>query len=512
VTGTPRVDIVIPTIGRPSLQALLDSLAMALSEGGVSAPALAGCFVVDDRRGPVTPLLIEMPARAPVRVMESSGRGPAAARNVGWRAGDAEWVVFLDDDVVVGPSWWTELGADLTNVGPRTSAVQARIEVPLPADRRPNDAERNTAGLATARWITADIAVRRQALHQVGGFDERFPHAFREDSDLALRLQDHNWQLRHGMRRTIHPARPGGWAQSIRQQRGNGSDVLMRRLHGRSWRRRCSASLGRRPQHLVATAAALTTLLAVTARRGRLALIAGSMWTACFAEFSLHRIAPGPKDAAEVGRMLVSSALIPPAATWHWLRALLRPTPASWPGAKPAAVFFDRDGTLVVDVPYNGDPDQVRAMPGAAEALRRLREAGIPTAVVSNQSGVARGLIDGADVDAVNHRVDELLGPFDGWFVCPHSEADGCACRKPAPGLLRAAAQHLRVAVERCVVVGDIAADMDAAAAVGAAGVLVPTAATRGAEIAAASRCAADLGEAVDLILGGPVPVESVRR
>jgi histidinol-phosphate phosphatase family protein len=500
-----RVDIVIPTIGRPSLQELLDSLAIALAQAtAAQAPALVGCYVVDDRRAAPQPLLTHVNGQLPFRLIRASGRGPATARNIGWHAGQAEWVVFLDDDVVVTPSWWTDLGIDLASAGPRTAAVQARIEVPLPTHRRPNDAERNTAGLVIAQWITADMAVRRQAMHQVGGFDERFPLAFREDSDLALRLQDHGWRLRRGVRRTVHPARRGGWAQSVRQQRGNGGDVLMRQLHGRGWRRRCSAPTGRRPQHLLATAAGLTALTAAVAQRRRAALMAASLWTACFAEFSWRRIAPGPKDPAEVARMLVTSVLIPPTATWHWTRAWVRRAPRPWPGGLPAAVLFDRDGTLIEDVPYNGDPDRVRVMPGASAAVERLRESGIPIAVVSNQSGLARGLIQGFDVDAVNRRVEELLGPFDGWFVCPHSEADGCACRKPAPGLVRTAARELGVAVDRCVVIGDIGADMEAAAAAGASAVLVPTAATRATEIAAAGWRATDLGQAVDLILGDP--------
>jgi histidinol-phosphate phosphatase family protein len=128
--------------------------------------------------------------------------------------------------------------------------------------------------------------------------------------------------------------------------------------------------------------------------------------------------------------------------------------------ATPAAVLFDRDGTLVVDVPYNGDPRRVQPVPGAASALARLRAAGVPTAVVSNQSGVARGLLTEAQVRAVNQRVEELLGPLGPWAWCPHGPADGCGCRKPAPGLILRAAERLGVDPARCVVIGDIGADV----------------------------------------------------
>nr|WP_088979669.1 HAD-IIIA family hydrolase [Micromonospora coxensis] len=165
------------------------------------------------------------------------------------------------------------------------------------------------------------------------------------------------------------------------------------------------------------------------------------------------------------------------------------------------AVLLDRDGTLIEDVPYNGDPDKVRPVPGAREALDRLRAAGLRLGVVTNQSGLARGLFTAGQMRAVHARVEELLGPFDTWQVCPHDERAGCDCRKPAPGMVRAAAHALGTVPQRCVMVGDIGADMTAAGAAGAAGILVPTATTRPAEVAAAPAVVADLPAAVAAIL-----------
>ena len=173
------------------------------------------------------------------------------------------------------------------------------------------------------------------------------------------------------------------------------------------------------------------------------------------------------------------------------------------------AVLFDRDGTLIVDVPYNGDPSRVEPVPGARAALDRLRAAGLRLGVVTNQSGLARGLFTEADLAAVHARMSELLGPFDAWQVCPHDDAAGCRCRKPAPGLVLDAAAALGTTPERCVVVGDIGRDMSAAVAAGAAGILVPTPVTRPAEVAAAPAGAADLPGAVDLILRRPALVAS---
>ncbi|MHA6625088.1 D-glycero-alpha-D-manno-heptose-1,7-bisphosphate 7-phosphatase [Pseudonocardia sichuanensis] len=176
----------------------------------------------------------------------------------------------------------------------------------------------------------------------------------------------------------------------------------------------------------------------------------------------------------------------------------------------PEAVLFDRDGTLVVDVPYNGDPDRVRPVPGAAAALHLLRAAGIPVGVVSNQSGIARGILTTAQVDAVNRRVDELLGPFAVWQVCPHGPDDGCPCRKPRPGMVLAAAHALGVDPGATAVIGDIGADVRAAAAAGAAAVLVPTPVTRPEEVAAAPVVRVDLDAAVRHLLGSEQVAEPV--
>jgi histidinol-phosphate phosphatase family protein len=169
---------------------------------------------------------------------------------------------------------------------------------------------------------------------------------------------------------------------------------------------------------------------------------------------------------------------------------------------RPAATLLDRDGTLVVDVPYNGDPNRVEPIPGVAFALDRLRLAGMPTAVVSNQSGIARGLLTLDDVDAVNRRVEELLGFLGPWFVCPHGPADGCDCRKPAPGLILEAAANLEVPPTRCAVIGDRASDVEAALAVGARAILVPTAQTPSEEIAHAPEVAENLEMAVSFLIG----------
>ncbi|RSM38978.1 haloacid dehalogenase [Actinoplanes sp. ATCC 53533] len=169
-------------------------------------------------------------------------------------------------------------------------------------------------------------------------------------------------------------------------------------------------------------------------------------------------------------------------------------------------VLLDRDGTLIIDVPYNGDPSLVEAMPAARSALDRLRAAGLTLGVVTNQSGLARGLITEDQVAAVNARVTALLGPFATWQICPHDDAARCRCRKPRPGLVHDAAAALGETPRRCVVLGDRLRDVAAGSAAGASGILIPTASTPHADIRAASTVAVSLHAAADLIIARRQP------
>jgi histidinol-phosphate phosphatase family protein len=122
--------------------------------------------------------------------------------------------------------------------------------------------------------------------------------------------------------------------------------------------------------------------------------------------------------------------------------------------------------------------------------------------MVTNQSGVARGVLTADQVAAVNRRVEELVGPLDATLVCEHGPTDGCTCRKPEPGLVLAAARRLGVSPSECAVVGDIESDVVAARRAGARAVLVPNDVTRREEIARAHEVAFSLEHAVTRLLG----------
>jgi histidinol-phosphate phosphatase family protein len=148
------------------------------------------------------------------------------------------------------------------------------------------------------------------------------------------------------------------------------------------------------------------------------------------------------------------------------------------------AVFLDKDGTLVEDVPYNVDPERIRLMPGAAEGLFLLHASGYRLFVVSNQSGVARGYFPEEALRAVEDRLRGLLAefavPLDGFYYCPHHPEGGeesyaidCDCRKPRPGLIRQAARDHGMDLSRSWVVGDILNDIEAGRRAGCRTVLV---------------------------------------
>ncbi|MSR36585.1 MAG: HAD family hydrolase [Gemmatimonadetes bacterium] len=181
-------------------------------------------------------------------------------------------------------------------------------------------------------------------------------------------------------------------------------------------------------------------------------------------------------------------------------------------GAGRPAVFLDRDGTVIADADYLADPERLELIPGADDAIRRLREAGLAVVLVTNQSGIARGLYSEADYHAVAARLESVLRAADaapeGTYFCPHHpDFDGpCDCRKPGTGLyLRAAREHdLDPAASWYV--GDKLTDVLPARALGGRGILVRTGygASHEDALPAGFQVVDDVGAAADLILGEP--------
>jgi len=135
-------------------------------------------------------------------------------------------------------------------------------------------------------------------------------------------------------------------------------------------------------------------------------------------------------------------------------------------GEKNRAVFLDRDGTLIVDVGYPRDPAQVELLPGVGPALAELKRLGFLLVVVSNQSGIARGLVTQDEADRVHRRLEELLTESEASlaaaYYCPHGPEDGCSCRKPRPGMLLQAAADLDIDLAVSFMIGDKMSDAEA--------------------------------------------------
>lgn len=175
----------------------------------------------------------------------------------------------------------------------------------------------------------------------------------------------------------------------------------------------------------------------------------------------------------------------------------------------PTAVFLDRDGTIIEDAHYLSRPDQVKLIDGAAEAIARVNSMLIPVIVVTNQSGIARGIFTDEEHVAVTEHLDELLAShgarIDASYYCPHAPADGCDCRKPGTQLFREAKKHHpQIDLARALYIGDRMRDIEPSFALGGQGILVPSPETPRSEIDAANsraRVAPSLATALDWFL-----------
>jgi D-glycero-D-manno-heptose 1,7-bisphosphate phosphatase len=153
------------------------------------------------------------------------------------------------------------------------------------------------------------------------------------------------------------------------------------------------------------------------------------------------------------------------------------------PNAGHRAVFLDRDGTIMEDSNYVGDVERVILIPGAAEALKQLQDAGYKLFIVTNQSGVGRGYFTREAVEAIHAHLDEYFARagvhFDRYYVCPHHPEDNCDCRKPKPKFLLDAAVEYGLDLSRSFMIGDRPSDIQAGVNAGAKTILVLTGAGR---------------------------------
>jgi glycosyltransferase involved in cell wall biosynthesis len=312
------ISVVIPTFRRPLLLTrCLEGLAAQRLD-----PRHFEVVVADDARDDETRRVVERAATAGsvcFRYVAVTGtHGPAAARNVGWKAARADVVAFTDDDCVPEPGW---LAAGLSAFGPDITGVQGRLIVPRPPV--PTDHERNTGRLEEGEFITANCFYRRAALAAVGGFDERFPEAWREDSDLFFTLLEQGGRFgRAPDAVVVHPVRPAGWGSSVRDQRKSMFNALLYKKHPALYRER----IQRRPP--LPSYASLAALLAgaagAVAGRRRWVAAAAVLWVALTSRFCARRLASTSRAPRHVAEMVITSAIIPSLSAIWRLRGAVR--------------------------------------------------------------------------------------------------------------------------------------------------------------------------------------------
>jgi GT2 family glycosyltransferase len=320
---TIRVSVVIPTCRRPEL---LGRCLEALL--GQTLPAAEfEVIVVDDGDCARTRQIVAAVSGARIRpdgprirlLQALATQGPAAARNLGWRHAQGEVIAFTDDDTVPVRDWLAE---GLKALRPTLAAVAGRVVVPTPA--RATDFERMTKGLEDAEFVTANAFVRRAALEAVGGFDERFLRAWREDSDLQFRL------IRSGraigwapMAVVEHPVREAPWGISLRLQRNVFFDALLYKKHPQLYRLKLRP---RPPWAYFVIVLAHGLALAATLAGGM--VVAVGAWCVALGlslRLAIQRLKGASLAPSHVLEMLTTSLLIPflsvywrLAGAWHF--------------------------------------------------------------------------------------------------------------------------------------------------------------------------------------------------
>ncbi len=319
--ATLAVSVVVPTWRRPQLlERCLEALAAQTLD-----PDRYEIIVCDDGPDDDTRLLVHRFSKAQrargltVRYLAiSATQGPAAARNKGWRQAHAPVIAFTDDDTIPDARW---LEAGLAAMDADTAAAAGSIVVPVPD--HPTDYEADASGLEHAEFATANAFVRRAALHTVGGFDERFTSAWREDSDLQFSL------LRAGGRIVqapdaivVHPVRPGRWGESLAQQKKSRFEALLYYKHHRLYKRH----IARRPpmDYYAIVLSAIVAVIGAANGAAMISVVSALVWFALTAHFFVRRMRGRSRDWRHVAEMAVTSTLIPFLSIYWRIRGAIR--------------------------------------------------------------------------------------------------------------------------------------------------------------------------------------------
>jgi GT2 family glycosyltransferase len=305
--------IVVPTRGRPQLlNRCIASLVLQRFD-----PERFEIIVVDDGpsdevRDVVSGWIEHTAEHGPrIRYIGSTGpHGPAAARNHGWRTARGAIIAFTDDDTIARADW---LANGLREFDGDVQAVCGRIIMPLAGT--PTDYQLDAKNLETAEFVTANCFCRKEVLETLGGFDERFRFAWREDSDLHFRLLDHQANIVHSTKAVMmHPIRPAGWGVSLSQVKKVQFDALLYKKHPALYRQHIRATP--RWDFYLTVAALAAGVVAALAGMPSTATVAGLVWLFMTARFCAQRLRRTSHAPSHVLEMALTSALIPPLAVF----------------------------------------------------------------------------------------------------------------------------------------------------------------------------------------------------
>lgn len=299
--------VIIPTSKRPQL---LARCLTALHKQDV-AKNIFEIIVVSDGPDQATKDMIyrikkELHTLNIVYLETQEKKGPAAARNYGWKMAKGKLVLFTDDDTIPAKDWISNIFASYK--GERYIAFTGKIVVPISA--RPTDYEKNIAGLETADFITANCCCTKEALKKVGGFDERFSMAWREDSDLEFKLITHGIPIHHiDHAIVVHPVREAPWGVSISDQKKGMFNALLYKKFPVFYRQRIQMSPAWNYYSIVLSTCLL--LASIIAGLKTLAIITLIVWLLITISFIVKRLRHTTKRAGHIFEMIITSFCIP---------------------------------------------------------------------------------------------------------------------------------------------------------------------------------------------------------
>ncbi|SOD79353.1 glycosyltransferase family 2 protein [Spirosoma fluviale] len=307
------VTVIIPTYKRP---ALLRNCLIALTQQTLSKETFEVVVVDDGNESAVAELVQEVAKQTGLKARylgQQKRQGPAAARNAGWRSARTPFIAFTDDDCLPQPAW---LSTALVQFIRGAQVLTGRVTMPMP--EQPSHHDKTTALLETAEFVTANLFCRKTVLEQVGGFDERFDIAWREDSDLHFKI------IKAGIpilpcpdAVIVHPIRSAPWYAPLRDERKNRYDALLFKEHPVLFRERIPAYKWLVIRYYVSVASLLVGLIGLLIGNSQVVGLGFSLWLLLTLALINERLDNQPITGTTLKAALITS-LVTPFLSVYW--------------------------------------------------------------------------------------------------------------------------------------------------------------------------------------------------